>query len=270
MGKKRTKKKPSSPVRGLAVVILAAIVLLGIILFLQRDPSAEAEPSKETIPLSAYGAGDFAYDGDYLTCTAGNAVLGVDVSSHQGTVDWSQVKSAGFEFAMIRVGYRGYTQGSLSIDECAADNLSGAKAAGLQVGAYFFSQAISVEEARKEAKLCIEFLEDYSLDLPLVFDWEYVSGSARTGNMDAETVTACALAFCETVEAAGYEAMIYFNPHIAEEYLDLTQLTAYPFWLALYSDNMTYPYTFEMWQYTDSGSVPGIQGKADINLWIID
>lgn len=270
MGKKRTKKKTSSPARGLAVVILAVIVLLGIILFLQRGPYTEPGLSKETIPLSAYEAGDFVYDGDYLTCTAANAVLGVDVSSHQGAVDWAQVKAAGFEFAMIRVGFRGYTQGSLCMDEYAAVNLTGAKAAGLRVGAYFFSQAITVEEAVEEAELCIEFLEDYSLEMPLVFDWEYVSGSARTGSMDAEAVTACALAFCETVEAAGYEAMIYFNPHIAEEYLDLTQLTEYPFWLALYSDSMTYPYAFEMWQYTDSGSVPGIPGKADINLWIID
>lgn len=270
MGKNRTKNKTSSPGRGLAVVVLAAILLLAMILLLQRDPSVEPESSEKPLSANPYGSEDFVYDGDYLTCTAGNAVLGVDVSSHQGTIDWPQVKGAGFEFAMIRLGYRGYTQGSLSIDEYAAINLTEAKAAGLRVGAYFFSQAISVEEAVEEAELCIDILRDHSLDLPLVFDWEYVSDSARTGNMDAETVTACALAFCKTVEDAGYEAMIYFNPHIAGEYLDLTRLTAYPFWLALYSDNMSYPYAFEMWQYTDSGSVPGIKGKADINLWFID
>lgn len=270
MGKYAVKKKRSSPLRGLAVIAASIVVLLGMVWFSRPAPVSQEPPAAETVPANPYSAGDFVYDGAYMTCTAGRTRLGVDVSSHQQEVDWDAVAGAGFEFAFVRVGYRGYTQGLLNVDEYAARNLTAAKDAGLLVGAYFYSQAISVEEALEEAAFCIDFLKAYPLDLPVVFDWEYVSAEARTGNMDRETLTACALAFCRAVEDAGFDAMIYFNPNIQELYYDLPQLTDYPFWLALYSDNMTYPYTVELWQYTDSGSVPGIQGKADINLWFID
>ena len=214
-----------------------------------------------------YGPEDFEYQDDYLTCTAGDAMLGVDVSAHQGQVDWSQVAQSGMEFAMIRLGYRGYTSGGIYEDEYALENLSGAKNAGLQIGAYFYSQALTQEEAAEEARLCISILDGRGLDLPLVYDWEYVSQEARTGNMDRDTLMACVKAFCRTVEEAGYDAMVYFNPALAESLLDLEELLEYPWWLAMYSEHMTFPYAVQMWQYTASGTVPGIPGNTDINLW---
>lgn len=273
MNKSRSKSKKNFTRRG-AAAIGAGVLLLLVLIFL-ADHSRPQETVETTQPETAlspsvYGPEDFVYDGQYLTCAAGSAVLGVDVSSHQQEVDWAQVKEAGMEFAMIRIGYRGYTQGGLNADEFADENLRGASAAGLQVGAYFYSQAISVEEALEEAEFCIELLQGHDLDLPVVFDWEYVSADARTGDMDSQTLTACAQAFCQRIEDAGYDAMVYFNPHIAQEYLNLEELSAYPFWLALYSDSMTYPYQVEMWQYTQNGNVPGISGDADINLWFTD
>ena len=134
------------------------------------------------------------------------------------------------------------------------------------VGAYFFSQAISVAEAEEEAAFALQVLDDFQLDLPLVYDWEYVNETARTANMDARLLTDCTLAFCRAVEKAGYDAMIYFNKYQAEKLLYLKELEQYPWWLAMYDLSMESPCKVDLWQYTASGSVPGIQGKADVNL----
>ena len=134
------------------------------------------------------------------------------------------------------------------------------------MGAYFYSQAVSEEEAAEEAAWCIDFLKEYEINLPVVFDWEYVSQEARTGSMDRELLTRCAQVFCEKIEQAGYDAMVYFNPHLATDYYDLLQLQNYPFWLAMYTSVMDYPHRVDYWQYTDQGSLPGIDTTVDINL----
>lgn len=264
---KTKNKTKTSTARGIAAIVLAGAVLLAMIglYFSRPEPMAEPSPLEE----NPYTAADFVYEDGYLTCTAGSTLLGIDVSSHQGRIDWEQVAASGVEFAFIRIGYRGYTQGSINADEFAAQNLEGAKAAGLKVGAYFYSQAISTAEAIQEAGFCIDFLKDYELDLPVVFDWEYVSASARTANMDKETLTECTLTFCQRMEKAGYEAMIYFNPDIATRLLELERLADYPFWLALYAE-MNFDYRVDLWQYTQNGTVPGITGDVDINLWFTD
>ena len=256
---------------GFAVVcaLVGGILALESALEQPQPTQTTAPPTEATLPPNLYSAEDFAYEDGYLRCTAGDYALGIDVSSHQQEVDWTQVAGAGMEFAFVRIGYRGYSEGKLHTDEYAAENLTQAKAAGLQVGAYFYSQAINVEEAAREAALCVEFLKDHPLDLPLVYDWEYVSQEARTGAMDCATLTQCALTFCRAVEEAGYEAMIYANPDIAGSLYDLKALQDYRFWLALYSDTMDYPYKMDFWQYTDQGSVPGVEGNVDINLMFI-
>ena len=278
--------------RGLIAAIVTALLVLlgllsGILVFPERLglPSAQPQttvpptmvagtepPTEPTVPppeASPYTYTDFQYDGRYLTCLAGESVLGVDVSAHQGEIDWNAVASAGFTFAMIRVGYRGYETGLLQADEYAQINYEGAKAAGLQVGAYMFSQATCRREAMEEARFALKQVWAWELDLPLVYDWERVKSGTRTDGVDASTVTDCAKSFCALVKATGREAMIYFNPHHAKNYLYLYELEKYPFWLAYYTDKMDYPYKFEMWQYTESGEVPGIQGDADINLMIL-
>ena len=214
-----------------------------------------------------FTASDFVRDGEWMTCSKRPYLLGVDVSKFQGQIDWEKVAAAGVEFAIIRVGGRGYGQsGNLFADDMAQKNYIAAKAAGLQVGAYFFSQAISVEEAEAEAAYVLEQIQDWELDLPVVFDWEYISETARTANTDAATVTACADAFCKRILAAGKKAMVYIRPE--QGILILEELATYPRWVALYSDNMNFPYSFDLWQYTKTGNVPGIQGNVDINIWI--
>lgn len=282
----KTKKKNKSNQDGLlrgftAVAVCTAALAFALFLLIPRTPEPGHSTPTGTIPLTPagtvgaqspipanpYGPEDFGYDGEYLACMAGSASLGVDVSAHQGQIDWQQVRQAGMEFAMIRIGYRGYTSGGIYADEYAQANLESARAAGLKTGVYFYSQAVTPTEAALEAAYCISFLEDYEIDMPVVFDWEYVNGDARTGNMDAPTLMACIRTFCDAVADAGYEPMVYFNPTLADSLLELEELVEYPWWLAMYSDQMTFPYAVEMWQYSANGNVPGISGDADINLW---
>ena len=277
--KRMTKKQRKQLWLGLLATVLGMAVLLVLAVGLPEQPTSmppettaaveeTTVPPEPTLPSNPYGPEDFQYDGNYLTCVSGESRLGIDVSSHQGEVDWDQVKEAGIEFAMIRLGYRGYGSGVMKVDEYALENLAAAAAAGLDVGVYFFSQAISPEEARQEANFVLAVLKETELQMPVVFDWEYVSADARTGNMDRRTLTDCALTFCQVMEDAGYEVMLYFNQHLAQDFLILEELLAYDFWLAMYTDEMTCPYRIQMWQYTEEGSVPGISGNVDINLWL--
>ena len=221
-------------------------------------------PPPEENPI---GLGDFAMVGDYLACLTAPSVLGIDVSEWQEEVDWQQVKNAGVEFAMIRAGWRGSEQGVLVEDTCAQANYAGARAAGVQVGVYFFSQAVSVQEAVEEAEYLLEIIRDWKLDMPVVYDWEFISEDSRTGHVDARTLTDCAKAFCETVADAGYRPMVYFNTDQSFERMYLRELTEYDFWLAQYDTVLNYPYKIDMWQYTETGAVPGISGNVDINLY---
>lgn len=234
----------------------------------------ESQPEREpTIPPEAnpYTVKDFQYDrNNYLRCLRQDSYAGVDVSAFQGDIDWTQVKASGIDFAIIRLGYRGYGKaGRMVEDEFAQDNLKEATEVGLPIGAYFFSQALTIEEADEEIEFMLEILGDYKLDLPIILDWE-IPGveDPRTKNMDLETLTAIQVHFCQVMTEKGYEPMVYFNSHQARTLLRLSDLEDYPFWLALYQDRMTYPWKVEMWQYTDQGRVPGIQGYVDLNVFM--
>lgn len=274
-GSKRKKAKKELLVGiGALAGVLAVLLMVAFGLFggqkaeLPQAPEPTAAPTLPPPEANPYGTEDFQYDGKYLTCLSGESVLGIDVSYHQGDIDWQQVKEGGVEFAMIRIGYRGYETGLLNEDVNARANYQGAKAAGLKVGVYFFSQAIYPSEAIAEALYTLHFIKDWELDMPVVYDWETVSGDARTEGLDARTITDCTNLFCSIVEKAGYESMVYFNSYQGRNLLHLEELVEYPFWLALYQDRMTYPYKVDMWQYSCTGRVNGIEGDVDLNLWL--
>ena len=236
----------------------------------ETPTEAPTEPGPALPPPEAnpYGHLDFQYDGRYLKCLRTETITGIDVSAHQQEIDWEQVKASGVDFVMVRIGYRGYESGKLVIDPYADGNLVGAAAAGLDVGVYFFSQALSVEEAEEEAAFVLEAIKDYELTMPIVYDWETVSDEdARTHGMDARTLTDCSLAFMKAIEEAGYTPMLYFNSHQSEYLLHLEELKDYDFWLAMYTNRMDFPYKMKMWQYTNKGKVPGIEGYTDINVY---
>lgn len=272
----KTKPDIQTVLLGILALIAGVLVLTLLISLIFGGPKAPeeapTEPTEEaTLPppeANPYDAADFDYENGYLTCIAGESIMGIDVSEFQHQVDWNAVKEAGVEYVILRVGFRGYSTGAVKADARALANYQGAKAAGLKIGVYFFSQAITSEEARAEANFLLGFTEGWDLQMPVVYDWEYIKAEARTGKMDARTLTDCTIAFCETIQAAGHTPMVYFNKNQGEKLLYLEELTDYPFWLAWYSDEMDYPYYVEMWQYTNKGEVPGIKGDVDVNIWM--
>ena len=199
---------------------------------------------------------------------SGSALYGVDVSAHQGEIDWSAAAGDGIEFAILRIGSRGYSAGAIRVDACFEQNYTGAQENGILVGAYFFSQAVSVEEAVEEAEQVLSWLDGRALDGPVVYDWETIEDDvARTDEVPGETVTACARAFCDTISAGGYTPMLYCNGMLGYLSYDLTELQDIGVWYAEYGDYPSYAYAMELWQYTNTGSVAGIQGNVDRDIW---
>ena len=266
--KARKKKRQQQAVGCFSLIVLTAVLLGGfLILRVLEGPGAPKWTS--SLSPNPYAPENFVTMNGYVTCTAGPTRRGLDVSVYQEDIDWEQVRDAGFDFVFIRIGYRGYSVGEIFADDRARENLAGAKAAGLDVGVYFYAQSITPEEALEEAQWCLDFLAGESLQLPVVYDWEWVDRSARTGQMDKATLTECAKTFCQTITSGGYAPMLYFNSHVSRDLLDLEQLAEYPFWLAQYKDRMDYPYQVDVWQYTEEGTVPGIEGDVDIDLMFI-
>jgi len=238
--------------------------------FLYKDKWLDVLPS---VPKNPYNPKLF-YQSNGFTYYSSNEYsykTGVDVSSYQGDIDWQKVKESGIDFAIIRVGGRGFSTGGIYADKKFTQNMEGAINAGLKVGVYFFSQAISAEEAIEEARYTLDQMKGYQVTYPVVFDWEIVSSKdARTYNLNADTLSAAANAFCREVETTGYHPMIYFNSPCGYLKYDLSKIVKYDFWYAQYYSTPTFYYGFDMWQYTSSGLVPGIPTKVDLNLYWTD
>lgn len=190
---------------------------------------------------------------------------GIDVSYHQGEIDWQAVAADGVEFAIIRVGIRGYGTGKVVLDEMFEQNIQGALNNGIKVGVYFYSHSINQEEVEEEVNLVLEQLAPYKITGPVVYDAEKVSKS-RTSSISMEGRTAMAVTFCEAVKAAGYRPMLYLNLDTAFTVFDLTQLEQYDKWFAHYGTDMYYPYDYKIWQYSESGRVNGISSAVDLNI----
>lgn len=196
---------------------------------------------------------------------------GIDVSKHNGEIDFQKVKDSGFDFVFLRIAYRGYgKQGNLKQDEKFEDNLKLAKAAGLKVGAYVFSQAKDEIEALQEAKLAIEILNGEKLDLPLVFDPETIKNHvARTDNVEGEQFTKNAIAFMNEVKNKGYETAIYSNMVWEDYYFDMEKLNDTKIWYADYNNKPQTPYHFDYWQFSEKGYVDGVEGEVDLNVRLV-
>lgn len=203
---------------------------------------------------------------NYVEDDGSTKKVGIDVSEHQGNINWETV-SQYVDFAFIRLGYRGYGNGNIVTDAYYSTNMQGALANNVPVGVYFYSQAITYEEGVEEANYVLSLLGDTGLAYPIVLDREDpMQESARTNNLTVEQHTQAALGFLETIAAAGRSAMIYTNQMYYALYLDLEQIYKYPVWLAQYANEPVWPYKFSIWQYSESGEVPGISGSVDMNI----
>ena len=197
--------------------------------------------------------------------------VGADISKYEDYVDFVKLKKAGLDYVMVRVGARGYGTGQLVLDEYFTDNIKRAADAGLDVGVYFSSQAITVEEAVEEAEMVLEALEDYKITYPVAFDMGFVENdTARIESLSKSEKTEIAKTFLDTVAAEGYMTVIYGDKEWLIKEIDMSKLTAYDVWLSQLQDVPDYPYRFTMWQYTTSASVDGIAGYASLNVSFID
>lgn len=199
---------------------------------------------------------------------------GIDVSEFQGKIDWDKVKEDGIDFVFVRAGHRTMHTGDLQRDSRAIKNLTRAKKAGLDVGAYVFSQAITKEEAREEAQLCLDVIKEsgVELTLPIVFDPEIVIEDyyARINFISGKQFTDNAVAFCEKIKKAGYTPAIYANCSTETDILDMSRLKGTTIWYADYSNVPETPYDFTFWQYSNLGWVDGIpETETDLNVWFI-
>ncbi len=287
-------RKRNSRVKGLMLIILLLTAALGIVIVKLRRPTEEAEevdPHEGQVlvndgfndvwitPIEGVAVSDLTeedfeqHDGQILYKGEDyDTVLGVDVSEHQWEIDWEKVAGQGVKFAYIRSGYRGWSQGGLYEDAWFRRNIEEAKKAGLDVGVYFYSQAINVMEAMEEADYILDQIEGYDVSLPIMYDWEIPEDEpeARTNDLDPDIIADCAVAFCEKIRASGHDAGIYFNLQHGYYSVDLGRLRDFKFWVADWgSEYPKFYYAGNIWQYSRFGEVAGIEGDVDMNLLFI-
>lgn len=256
------------------LLILAAFCLLSGCAVAELPPEPTPIPTV-FLPTNPYDSQAFRVEENFLLYDGGTpSLVGVDVSSYQQDIDWPAVAAAGVDFAIIRVGLRGYGTGRVVEDNRFRQNIEGALAAGLEVGVYFFSQAVNIWEAMEEATFVLSRVRGYDITFPVVFDWERQNkDGSRTATTSGRVQTDCAVAFCTLIEQAGYLPMVYASPSKACGELDLTRLIRWPFWLAHYTPDLQptgFRYHYDMWQYTSSGQVEGIPTPVDLNLCLTD
>ncbi len=197
--------------------------------------------------------------------------IGVDVSSHQKNINWKKVKEAGVDFAILRIGYRGYGEsGKIVLDPYFEENYRKAKKEGIEIGVYFFSQAITMEEVKEEAEFVLNHIDEKEITYPVVFDLEKIKNdTARTDNLTVDEITNMALEFCKNIEEKGYTASIYGNAKTFTQRMKLEQFNNYNKWYADYQEKPLYPYEFDIWQYTEEGTINGVSGNVDIDIQFV-
>lgn len=197
--------------------------------------------------------------------------VGTDISKYQDYVDFVKLRKAGVDYCMLRVGARGYGSGQLVLDDYFSENIKRATDAGLEVGVYFFSQAITIEEAVEEANMVLEQIKDYKVSYPIAFNMEHITNdTARIDNLTKAEKTDITKAFLDTIQNAGYKPMIYADKEWLIKEIDMSKLTAYDVWLSQPGDLPDYPYQFTMWKYNEEASLDGIAGYANLDISFID
>ncbi|MCL2254727.1 MAG: glycoside hydrolase family 25 protein [Lachnospiraceae bacterium] len=229
-------------------------------------------PILDELKKHSYNTDNFVLDDNGILAyhdDDGNIISqkGIDVSRYQETIDWGKVANDGVDFAIIRVGFRGSSEGTLVVDTYYEGNMKGALDNGVDVGVYFFTQALNEAEAIEEAEFVLEHIAEYDVKYPVVIDVEAIdTRNPRTQFMTQEEWTNITIAFCERIKEAGYTPMIYGNLRSFFLMLDMTRLEDYEKWFAFFRPQMYFPYEHSIWQYTAKGTVAGIKGEVDLNV----
>lgn len=225
------------------------------------------------IPTSQYKPDQFLEQEGVVKYLGGESAIGVNVSEKSGDIDWAQVAASGVDYAMIRVGWREQIKGRIHVDAKFQQNMEGAINAGLPVGVYFFSQAVSDAEADEEAKTVIEQIRGYSISYPIAIYWKYATkedGSqnenSRSVRCNGEQITGFIDTFCKKISDAGFTPCYLASKSMAYNTLNLSRLSKYDLWYAEYKPQPSFYYDFKIWQYTEEADVPGIPEKTPINI----
>lgn len=273
----------------ISIIMVSIAIVISIIIGISRQHGSVTEEEPDTvepetlfmngevpyypnIPASSCSTDLFVYnENGRMAYNDKNTYYstGIDVSSHQCNIDWDAVANDGIDFAILRVGYRGYgASGNICIDDMFKTNAKNAIKAGLKIGVYFYSQAITVEEAKEEALFVIDAIKDFEIDCPVVFDWENEPDiGMRTDNLSGDILTDCAVEFCDTVKDSGYTPAVYFNLTDAYQRYNLDKISDYVFWYAQHQGSSPlFYYQYSIWQYSDVGTVDGISGNVDLNI----
>ena len=258
--KNQTPSANSSPFKRYGIT-LALLILLSSTTLLLNGCSEYVSPYNFDNLKNEQGRFSYYEDGNLVSQTA------VGVSDLQGKIDWEHVSEDGIDFAMIRLGRRGYTEGNIYLDNYYYENVSGVQSEGMPFGVYFFSQAITEDEAIEEANFVIKHLSGSGISYPVVFDHEPVeSADGRANNLSKNELTHITKAFCQKIEDAGYTPMIYGNAFDMER-LNLNDLKGIDVWYAEYeSSQPTGQFDFAMWQYSSTANVSGINTQADLSI----
>lgn len=224
-------------------------------------------PEAEGVEASSYNPESFSGDGNIVSYMGEeyDTMLGVDVSFYQGEIDWKAAAKDGVEFAMIRCGYRGSSEGELFKDEQFEKNMKGAAEAGIKTGVYFFSQATGAVEGAEEALFVLDLIRDYKISMPVAFDWEPLDGS-RSSSISSSDLTSAAVVFCEMIKDAGYEPAVYFFRALGYFRYDLSRLAGYEFWVGAPGPYPDFYYRHGMWQFSCTGKIDGIEGDTDLDI----
>ena len=209
--------------------------------------------------------------GNSAVRTVEGATFGIDVSKYNGDINWEQVKNEGVGFAIIRCGYRGSKTGAIVEDPCFRKNIEGATSVGMPIGVYFFTQAVDEREAVEEASAVMSLIKDYKLTFPVFVDSESAGGKGRADDLEVTQRSKVLQAFCETIRSGGYKAGIYASKNWFNKRLDVSKLSADNVtWLAEYAEKTSYGGTYQLWQYSSAGRIPGIEGRVDMDLSYLD
>lgn len=261
----------------LLAVLLFVLCIWGIVRLITQGGNNAPVPAEPTPTPDPTYKND--YDWQNLSSEEGilhyedeqyTSSFGIDVSQFQQTVDWQKIKAAGAEFAIIRAGYRGSSEGILHEDPLFRANIEGALNAGLEVSVYFFSQAVSEEEAAEEAGFLLNLIKDYPV-YECVYDLEYGSENDRASENDQDMNTAAAVSFCNTIRQSGYHPIVYGNKSFMYHEIRMWELQDIAeFWLAGYgTDTPEFPYVFSIWQYSCDGEIDGVDTVVDFNIRFI-
>ena len=237
----------------------------------------ERKITEGQVSLNSYNTENFRIDNGFMAYFDENGEkishLGCDLSYHNQHVNFDELAAAGCEFVMLRCGYRGYSAGGLVKDEKFDLYASEANRVGIKLGVYFFTQALTPEEAEEEAEYTLDLIEKYDISYPVAFDTEYIDDeNARTNTTEIsdELRSEICVAFCEKIKEAGYYPMVYASENWFRRSLELEPLRQYDFWAPQYLEENDFLYDFTIWQYTDKGSIPGVKGEVDLDISMVD